>query len=89
MKRIIVFVACLALAGCSKPVDNSAERRYPVTGGAVRSATDYGTGASQSGMLVTISHDAHLFIVEGRYGKGAMMHHPDCTCLKPPRVEPR
>lgn len=35
------------------------------------------------GMLHTVEHDKHLFIVEGRHGKGAILHHPDCPCGKP------
>jgi len=32
------------------------------------------------GYIMTVQHDGHLFIVEGRANKGAILHHPDCPC---------
>lgn len=36
----------------------------------------------EDGKLVTVKHDNHLFIVEARCQKGAILHHPDCPCKK-------
>ena len=75
MKKIlfILFAASL-LCGCD-PIQPSDEKPSEPKS---LSATGYHTG-----WLVTVKHDDHLFIVEGKWQKGAILHHPDCPCQKP------
>lgn len=67
--------ACSALlAGCGETPRQTTERERS-TG--VKSETRYGDG-----WIYTVEHDGHWFVLEGRYSKGAMLHHPDCPCGK-------
>ena len=70
---IVGLLSTCLLAGCGDTPRQEAEQKRAQS---VQSETQYGDGRLQ-----TVEHDGHLVIVEGRYSKGAMMHHPDCPCL--------
>ena len=55
--------------------DTTKKKKEPKPPSPEVSRTNYSRGA-----IVTVKHDGHLFIVEGRYEKGAIIHHPDCPC---------
>lgn len=74
MKTTTLIIASLILTGCWETPKQEMERGR---NSGIKSETRYGDG-----MLYTIEHDGHMFVVEGRYGKGAMLHHPDCQCFK-------
>lgn len=64
------------LSGCDPTkafVELKQEAKEPTT----LSITNY-----DYGWLSTVTHDNHLFVVEGRNQKGAILHHPDCPCQK-------
>tara|TARA_R110000868_G_scaffold341746_1_gene602564 strand:- start:1273 stop:1515 length:243 start_codon:yes stop_codon:yes gene_type:complete len=76
--RIILSLLGGILIGCSpelKPEQNQV-KSVP------KSLTAYDVNMSTGGTLLTVEHDKHLFIVEARYNKGAILHHPDCPCNK-------
>lgn len=74
--RALLLSACLLVA-CER------EQYKPELKESTQSHTSYSV-ASQgwAGALITVRHDKHLFIVEARTGKGAVIHHPDCPCGK-------
>lgn len=89
---LVVFIALVLISGCCNKSDSDKEKTvdYPVALNNVKSATGYdstSSGVYSYGSLVTVEHDGHLFIVEGRYQKGAILHHPDCPCLKSLELE--
>lgn len=81
MKIKLILACCLVLSLTScfptsyKEQEKKQQEQHDKS---VKNTTLYDYGA-----LHTIEHDKHLFIVEGRYGKGAILHHPDCPCGKP------
>jgi hypothetical protein len=75
---LILIIVCLLTTGCSKPKEENVE---PIPSTTI-SKTEY-----DYGWLATVEHDGHLFIVEGGWQKGAIIHHPDCPCLKKQTTE--
>ena len=70
---LIASIFVTFLIGCSKGIEKKEMQPKPPSPEVSR--TDYNYG-----ILVTVKHDGHLFIVEGRWEKGAIIHHPDCPC---------
>lgn len=73
-KSLLTVASIVSLLSCSETPWQATERERKSE---VKSETRYGDG-----WIYTVEHDKHLFILEGRYSKGAMIHHPDCPCGK-------
>jgi hypothetical protein len=78
--RLSILATCLfVVAGCDQVHDPSyyerirnAERLQ-----SVKTATRYGDGE-----ILTVIHDKHWFVVANQYRATAILHHPDCPCVK-------
>lgn len=75
MKILTMFAIVVFIVGCSGVEVAEKEFEIPQKPSSQISKTEYFCG-----WLLTIEHDDHLFVVEGRYQKGAIIHHPDCPC---------
>ena len=78
MKKFLCVISVIAVCGCG---DLSSKQEIPLAKDRIKSQTDYDSMGT-TGTLLTVVHDNHWFIVEGRFSKGAMLHHPDCPCGK-------
>ncbi len=67
-----VLIGVLICFGCNS---NTSEEQKPQEQ-KMLSCTEYKTG-----YLVTVLHDGHWFVVEGRFQKVAIIHHPSCPCF--------
>ena len=74
MKRAILLLACLALAGCWTP--------KPVR---LEPSTVSWTPVQRAGTpaIRTMAHDGHLFVIWNQDYAGGLLHHPSCPCFKP------
>lgn len=47
----------------------------------VAARTSFGDHRTDDALL-TVVHDNHWFVVQSRYTKGGILHHPSCPCGK-------
>jgi ascorbate-specific PTS system EIIC-type component UlaA len=89
---LLILAAATVLSGTAMVVGETLSDRFhasapvsdkPATIG-VKSSTEYvAKDGNYSGILATVVHDGHWFVVETRYSKGAILHHPSCPCANP------
>lgn len=77
---VVLALAALLLVGCD-PNSSLVEREPNRSGTNILVETSYDCSRTGFGSLITVSHDGHLFVVEGRYQKGGILHHPSCPCF--------
>lgn len=76
---VLAFVIISVIGLTCVSFTNASADNLPRNG--IRSSTSYSCRGIAYGVLVTVLHDGHLFIVEGESQKGSILHHPDCTCF--------
>ena len=73
----LTLILLLAATGCEGPMQTAERER---AAGDVLSETRFGDG-----VLLTIEHDAHWFVLECHVtSRTALLHHPGCPCLRLP-----